>query len=114
MQRIVFMQFLAMLVIAAIFGLLVDTNAMLSALLGGGCCLLPNGFFAWRLHVVSRCQKNATPLTYFVVEFCKIAMTLALMGAVIGLYHDVNWLAFVVGCIVVLKSYLFLLFTRTR
>jgi len=49
-------------------------------------------------------------MTFLFGEFIKIATTLALMGAVVWLYRDVNWLAFVLSFIVVLKSYLILLF----
>lgn len=51
-------------------------------------------------------------MTFFFGEFLKILITIALMGAVAVKYSDVNWLAFIVGFIVVLKSYLILLFRR--
>lgn len=113
MRRIIIMQLIVTVIAAAIAGLLGGTNALLSAVLGGVCCVLPNGFFAWRLYMSERKPGGATPVTFFIGEFMKIGMTLALMAAVIGLYRDVNWLAFLASFIVVLKSYLILLFTRT-
>jgi len=49
-------------------------------------------------------------MTFFFGEFVKIALTIALMGAVVWLYRELNWPAFIVAFIVVLKSYIILLF----
>lgn len=49
-------------------------------------------------------------MSFFIGEFIKIATTIALLGAVVWLYRDVNWLAFVLSFIAVLKSYIILLF----
>ncbi|AIY44114.1 ATP synthase protein I [Collimonas arenae] len=49
-------------------------------------------------------------MSFFIGEFVKIATTIALIGAVVWLYHDLNWPAFIVSFIVVLKSYIILLF----
>jgi ATP synthase protein I len=55
---------------------------------------------------------TATPATFFIWEFVKIALTLALLGATAWLYHDLNWLALVAGIVVALKSYIILLFRQ--
>lgn len=110
MLHIILSQLAVMVVAACIAGLLGSVSALLSALLGGICCIVPNGLFALRLHASTRKPDGAGPMTFFFGEFIKIAVTLALMGVVVRLYHDVNWLAFVLSFIVVLKSYLFLLF----
>ena len=49
-------------------------------------------------------------MSFFIGEFIKIALTVALLGAVAWLYHDLNWLALIAGFIVALKSYIILLF----
>ena len=49
-------------------------------------------------------------MSFMIGEFIKIAMTVALLGAIAWLYHGLNWLALIVGFIVVLKSYIILLF----
>lgn len=110
MLRLIFLQLAVMVIAACIAGLLDGVSALSSALLGGICCVVPNSLFALRLHTSVRRPDGAGPMTFFFGEFIKIAMTLALMGAVVRLYHDVNWLAFVLGFIAVLKSYLILLF----
>ncbi|HZS81172.1 MAG TPA: ATP synthase subunit I [Herbaspirillum sp.] len=110
MLRIILLQLAVMVVAACIAGLLGSVSALLSVLLGGICCVVPNGLFALRLHTSTRRPDGANTMTFFFGEFIKIAMTLALMGAVVRLYHDVNWFAFVLGFIAVLKSYLILLF----
>jgi ATP synthase protein I len=51
-------------------------------------------------------------MTFFIGEFIKIALTIALMAAVVYWYRDVNWPAFLIAFIVVLKSYFILLFRQ--
>ncbi|MBI1835392.1 MAG: ATP synthase subunit I, partial [Burkholderiales bacterium] len=53
---------------------------------------------------------GGSPMNFFIGEFIKIALTLALFGAVVMFYPGLNWLAFIAAFIVVLKSYLILLF----
>jgi len=84
---------------------------MFSAVLGGLCCVVPNGIMAVRLFAASA-SGTATPATFFIWEFVKIALTLALLGATAWLYHDLNPLALAVGLIVALKSYIILLFRQ--
>ena len=110
MLRITLLQLVAMVVVACAAGLLGGISAVWSALLGGICCVVPNSLFALRLYISARKPDGANPMTFFFGEFIKIATTLALMGAVVWLYRDVNWLAFLLSFIVVLKSYLILLF----
>jgi ATP synthase protein I len=55
---------------------------------------------------------GASPMTFFIGEFIKIAMTMALMGAVVILVSRVNWAAFLIAFILVLKSYFILLFRQ--
>ncbi len=103
------MQLVATLVVTCVAGFVGGVAASWSALLGGVCCFVPNSLFAMRLFISAR-NGGANPMTFFFGEFIKIATTFALMGAVVGLYHDIHWLAFIVSFIVVLKSYLILLF----
>ncbi|MDY7576987.1 ATP synthase subunit I [Herbaspirillum sp. RTI4] len=110
MFRIVLLQIAATIIAACVAGLLSGRPALVSALLGGMCCFVPNGLFALRLYVSARKPGGANPLTFLFGEMIKIAATLALMSAVVWLYRDVNWLVFIVSFIVVLKSYFILLF----
>ena len=110
MLRIVLMQFVTTAVLACIAGLLAGVPGFCSALLGGVCCAVPNGLFALRLYISARKPGGTDPMSFFIGEFVKIATTIALIGAVVWLYHDLNWPAFIVSFIVVLKSYIILLF----
>jgi ATP synthase protein I len=96
--------------IAIVAFLVSGQHAAISALAGGLACAIPNGLFALRLFAGTRKPGGASPITFFVGEFLKIASTIALLAAVVWLYRDVHWLAFLVGFIAVLKSYLILLF----
>ena len=110
MLRIVFLQVAATVVAGLIAGLLGGWHALVSALLGGLCCVVPNGLFAMRLFANTRKPGTVNPMTFFIGEFIKIALTIALLSAVVWLYRDLNWLALIVAFIVALKSYIILLF----
>ena len=109
MLRIVSLQLIATVVVGALAALLGGWSAMISAVLGGLCCVVPNGIMAVRLFAASA-SGTASPATFFIWEFVKIALTLALLGATAWLYRDLNWLALIAGFIVALKSYIILLF----
>ena len=110
MLRIVSLQLIATVVAGLIAALLGGWAAMFSAVLGGICCVGPNAVMALRLFASSRKLGGANPFTFFIWEFVKIALTVALLGAVAWLYRDLNWLALLCGFIVALKSYIILLF----
>ncbi len=110
MQRIVLLQIVATVITALIAGALGGGAALYSALLGGLCCVVPNGLFAWRLFANTKKSGAGNPMSFFIGEFIKIALTIALLGAVAWLYHDLNWLALLAAFIVALKSYIILLF----
>ena len=110
MARIVLLQFIAALVVALIAAAAFGISSGVSALLGGLCCAIPNGLFALRLYVGTLKPGGANPMTFFIGEFVKIFLTIALMAAVVYWYRGVNWLAFVAAFALVLKSYFILLF----
>lgn len=110
MARMVLLQFAAVLLVALIAALLGGVPSGISALLGGLCCAIPNALFAARLYVSGHKPGGANPVTFFIGEFVKIALTIAAMLAVVSLYHDLHWVAFIAGIIVTLKSYFILLF----
>ncbi|HTD03118.1 ATP synthase subunit I [Undibacterium sp.] len=110
MARMVLLQLAAVLLVALIAALIGGVPSGVSALLGGLCCAIPNALFAVRLYVSALKPGGANPVTFFIGEFVKIASTIALMIAVVSLYHDLNWVAFIAGIVVTLKSYFILLF----
>ncbi|NEX63497.1 ATP synthase subunit I [Noviherbaspirillum galbum] len=110
MLRVVLLQLAATVVTGLIAGMLGGVHALISALLGGLCCVVPNGLFALRLFSNARKPGAVNPMTFFIGEFIKIALTIALLGAVVWLYHDLNGLALIAAFIVALKSYIILIF----
>ncbi len=110
MLRVVLLQLATTVIVSGIAGLLGGLPALLSALLGGLCCVVPNGVFALRLFANTQKAEAANPMSFFIGEFIKIALTVALLGATAWLYRDLNWLALIAGFIVALKSYIILLF----
>ncbi len=110
MLRIVSLQLMATVVVGLIAALLGGLAAMFSAMLGGLCCVVPNAIMAARLFAGTKAPGGANPATFFIWEFVKIALTVALLFAVATLYHELNWLALMAGFIVALKSYIILLF----
>lgn len=110
MLRVILLQLAATIVAGLVAGLLGGTPALFSALLGGLCCVVPNGLFALRLFAQAKKGGTPNPMPFFIGEFVKIALTVALLGAIARLYHGLNWLALIAGLIVALKSYIILLF----
>ena len=110
MLNVVLLQLATTVIAAMIAGLLGGLPALFSALLGGLCCVVPNGLFALRLFASAQKPGGADPMSFFIGQFIKIALTIALLGAVAWLYRDLNWLALIAGFIVALKSYILLLF----
>lgn len=109
MLRLVLIQLASTMLAAVAAGLIGGVHAFWSALLGGLCCVVPNGLFALRLFVSAVKPGMLNPMTFFFGEFTKIAMTLAMLGAVVWLYRDLNWLALIAAFIIALKSYIILL-----
>ena len=112
MLRIILLQLAATVVVGVIAGLLGGVPASVSALLGGLCCVVPNGLFALRLFVNAQKGPVANPMSFFIGEFIKITLTVALLGAAAWLFRDLNWLALIAAFIVALKSYIILIFRQ--
>jgi ATP synthase protein I len=89
-------------------------NAGLSVALGGAACTVPSGLFAWRLSLSARRGRQASFLTFFAGEVMKLALTVALLFVIALKYHEVNWLALLIGFIAALKSYLLALFWKPK
>ena len=114
MRRLVLLQLLTTVLASAVAGMLGGVHALVSALLGGLCCVVPNGLLALRLYSKTRRSEVVDPMSFFIGEFIKIALTVALLGAVVWLYRDLNWLALIAAFIVALKSYIILLFRHSH
>ena len=110
MLRLVLLQLATTVIASVIAGLIGGAHALVSALLGGLCCIVPNSLFAMRLFANSQKAEAANPMSFFIGEFIKIALTITLLGVVAWSYRDLSWLALIAGFVVALKSYIILLF----
>ena len=110
MLRLVSLQLIVTVVAGIAAGLIAGWAAMISAVFGGLCCVVPNAIMAGRLYLNTLRAGGADPISFFIWEFIKIALTVALIGAAVWLYRDLNMLALMGGFIVALKSYIILLF----
>ncbi|MDO8179718.1 MAG: ATP synthase subunit I [Undibacterium sp.] len=110
MARMVLLQFAAALVVALVAVFVSGLSSGISALLGGLSCAIPNALFALRLNASAKKPGGGNPMNFFIGEFIKIGSTIALMMAVVWLYRDLHWVAFIAGIVVILKSYFILLF----
>lgn len=81
-------------------------HAALSAGLGGAACTVPNGLFGLRLAAHVKRGGQAGFMAFFAGEFMKLALTVALLFVIALKYHELNWLALIIGFIAALKSYL--------
>ena len=89
MARIILLQFAAALIVALVASVVSGLSAGISALLGGLCCH-SNAFFALRLLSGAKARRKSDE--FFVGEFIKIAMNIALFGAVIMFYPGlIGW-----------------------
>jgi ATP synthase protein I len=112
MFRVVFLQILTTVVVSLVAGLLGGTHAAISALLGGGACVIPNGLFALKLAAASRRPQGTDAAVFLIGEFVKVVSTIALLALVIAIYKDLVWLAMLISIIAVLKSYVLALLIR--
>jgi len=115
MAKAVLLQIVMTLTVAALAALVGGGRAALSAAFGGLACVVPSALFALRLAVESRRPGGATMHGFFLGEFAKIAATVLLLFVIVRAYHELDWLAFLIGYIAVLKSYfLMFMFGRRR
>ena len=110
MLRLIAIQVTATTAVALLAGLWGGVDAFGSALLGGLCCVVPNGLFAMYLQYRVKKLDSLAPPFFFFGEFAKITLTVALLAAVAFWYQDLNWLAMLLAFIVALKSYAVMLF----
>jgi ATP synthase protein I len=83
--------------------------------LGGAVAIIPNGLFALRLATHRRKAPESYPVVFFLGEFAKIGLTIALLVWVARSVESVRWLPLLIGLIVALKAPLFaMLLARDR
>jgi ATP synthase protein I len=113
MFRVVAVQFLTSLLVAAGAWVIGGHRAAVSSLLGGLACALPNGLFALNLAWVGRLPASravdggpgpatAQTLALLVGEFIKVVLTIGLLVLIARTIEDVVWPALIVAVIAVL------------
>lgn len=112
MKKIVLLQIVATIGVAAISALFGGEGAALSAFLAGLACLVPNALFALNLGVLVRLSPSYSPLFFFIGEFVKIVAIALLLCLIVMLYEDLVWPAMIGSVIVVLNCSFLGLLTR--
>jgi ATP synthase protein I len=108
MFRVVVVQFVTSLIVAAVAGAVAGTHAALTALFGGLACSLPNGLFALNLALLGQMRQSpgggsgstvapSRAISMLVGEFCKVALTAGLLALVVWGYKDVVWPALILA-----------------
>ncbi len=83
--------------------------------LGGAAAIIPNSLFALRLAMHRGRPAESYPVVFFLGEFAKIGLTIALLAGILRWQADIRWLPLTIGLIVALKAPLFaLLIHRER
>lgn len=113
MFKMVFLQLGATIAATAIAAVFFGLRGGVSAALGGLACVLPNAFFALRLHLAAKRPGGANVMVFFVGEFFKIASIVGLLLLVGRLYEDVHWGGIFIGLILALKANLFAFMVKT-
>ena len=115
MLKIVLLQAAAILVVAAIAGLLAGSDgarsAMMSVAAGGAAYFLPNLLFVLRLRFAIA-MRQAGAVGFLVGEAVKLAAVIALLF-VLPRMMEVNWPALIAGLFAVLFVNLFALLLKT-
>jgi len=75
--------------------------------LGGSAAIIPNGLFALRLASHRGKSAETYPVVFFLGEFVKIGLTIAILVWVARSFESVRWLPMLIGLIVALKAPLF-------
>ena len=103
------LQVATVVLLALVAGIWIDWTSAKFLVLGGAAAILPNGLFALRLASHRGKPAESYPAVFFLGEFAKIGLTLALFVWVIRSFESVRWLAMLIGLIAALHAPLFAL-----
>lgn len=104
MMKAVYLQAGAIIITAAIAGLIGGTRGALSAALGGAAYAIPTFLFVLRLKRTAAHAGASYAANFFVGEFVKIASTVGILVATQFLYRDLSWGAMLAGLLVALQT----------
>ena len=109
MLMAVILQMTSVLVLALGAGLVADWSSARFVVLGGAAAIIPNGLFALRLATHRGKPAESYPAVFFLGEFAKIGLTVALVVWVARSTESVRWLPLLIGLIAALQVPLFAL-----
>lgn len=104
------LQVVSVMLLSLAAGLFYGWESAKSLLLGGMAVTIPSALFALRLAMHRGRSPESYPVVFFVGEFVKIGLTVALLAAIIRWQPEVRWLPVIIGVIVGLKAPLLLPF----
>lgn len=95
--------------LALIAGVGFDWTSAKFLALGGAAAIIPNGLFALRLASHRGKAPESYPVVFYLGEFAKIGLTIALLVLVVRSFESISGLAMMIGLIAALKAPLFAL-----
>jgi ATP synthase protein I len=96
-------------VLGLLTGIVFDWHSAEFLVLGGVAAIIPNGLFALRLAANRGRTAESYPVVFFLGEFAKIGLTVALIALIARLFESLNWLPMLIGLIAALQAPLFAL-----
>jgi ATP synthase protein I len=103
------LQVASIAVLAAITSATFGLTSAWFLVLGGAAAIIPNSLFALRLALHRGRSPESYPVVFFLGEFAKIGLTVALLAGIVRWQADIRWLPLIIGFIVALKAPLFAL-----
>lgn len=108
------LQVAAVAVLALFAGIAFDWSSAGFLALGGIAAIIPNSLFALRLAIQRGKPAESYPAVFFLGEFAKIGLTVALIALIARSFSATNWLALLIGLIAALQAPLFALAFKGR
>lgn len=112
--RVLGLQFIGLLVLSGLTGLLGGLIWAQSVAWGGVCVLVPSVLFARALSSSASAQAGSFLMRLLLWEGVKVLLTVAMLFASPRVLPDINWLALVVGFVVTMKVSWFAAFFSMR
>lgn len=102
------LQFAVVLVLGLAAALFSGWPGAKALMLGGLAAALPSALFALRLSMHRGRPAESYPVVFFIGEFVKIGLTIALLAAIVRWQPEVRWLPLIIGLVAALKAPLLL------
>ena len=102
------LQFAVILVLGLVAGLVSGWPGAKALVLGGLVAALPSALFALRLSMHRGRSPESYPVVFFIGEFVKVGLVLALLAAIVRWQPEIRWLPLIIGLVAALKAPLLL------